>query len=98
MAAYFLAIMDVTDAEGFQQYAAAAMPSFEGVNFEILAIVDDPAPIEGELPASHFALIKFDSEEAAQAWYNSDSYAKAKPIRLNATANGFATILKGFSA
>ena len=95
MAAYFLAVMDVTDHDGFQQYAEAAMPSFAGVDFEILAIADDPEEIEGKLPASHFALIKFESEEAAKAWYNSDSYAKAKPIRLNATANGFATILKG---
>lgn len=97
MAAYFLAVMDVTDPDGFQQYAAAAMPSFEGVNFEILAIADDPEPLEGKLPASHFAIIKFEDEEAAHAWYNSPSYAKAKPIRLNATTNGFAAILPGFS-
>lgn len=93
MAAYFLAVMDVTDPEGFQQYAEAAMPSFEGVTFEVLSVADDPEVIEGKLPASHFALIKFDNEEAAKAWYNSDAYAKAKPLRLNSTANGFCTIL-----
>ena len=96
MAAYFLAVMDVTDEAGFQQYAAAAMPSFEGVNFEILSIADGPEVLEGTLPAQHIALIKFDDEAALKAWYESDSYKKAKPIRLNATKNGFATILNSF--
>lgn len=94
MAAYFLAVMDVTDQEGFQRYAEAAMPSFAGVNFEILSIADDPEVLEGDLPAKHFALIKFEDEAALKAWYGSESYAKAKPIRLGATTNGFATILK----
>lgn len=95
MAAYFLAAMDVTDPAGFQLYAEAAMPTFEGVNFEILSIADNPEVLEGTLPAQHFALIRFDDEAALKAWYDSEGYKKAKPIRLNATANGFATILNG---
>lgn len=94
MAAYFLAVMDIVDQTGFQQYAEAAMPSFEGVNFEILSIADDPEVLEGELPAKHIALIKFDDEAALKAWYESDSYRKAKPFRINSTTNSFATILK----
>ena len=94
MAAYFLAAMDIINPEGFGQYAEAAMPSFAGLNFEILSIADDPEVLEGKLPASHIALIKFNDEDALKAWYESDSYKRAKPLRLNSTTNGFATILK----
>lgn len=96
MAAYILFAMDVTDEAGFQQYAEAAMPSFEGVNFEIISIMDNPEVLEGTLPAQHIALIKFDDEESLKAWYESDNYKKAKPLRINSTTNSFATILKSF--
>ncbi len=47
--------------------------------------------VEGEAPGPQTVIIKFESTEAAKAWYNSDEYQAVVGKRLAAT-EGYAVI------
>jgi uncharacterized protein (DUF1330 family) len=42
-------------------------------------------------------VLKFESEQAALAWYNDPDYAPVKKIRLDSSANGTLVLAKEFS-
>ena len=77
-------------------YTNAAMPTMAGQGVSVLAV--DPAPqvLEGEWHGNQTVVLEFDTVEAAPwAWYDSEGYGKAKPLR-QAAAETNAVIVAGF--
>jgi uncharacterized protein (DUF1330 family) len=84
----------ITDEAAMSEYGRAAFPSLMSCGARVLAVDASPEVLEGEWHGSQTVLLEFDSVEAAQAWYDSQEYGKAKPLR-QAAAETNAAILHG---
>ena len=91
MAAYFIAQYVVNDPKLYREYQAAAAPTIHARGGEIVAFDVAAQTIEGTPPGPQTVIVKFESAEAAKAWYQSPEYQAAVGKRLAAT-NGFAVI------
>jgi len=91
MAAYFIAQYVVKDAKLYREYQAAAAPTIQASGGEVVAFDVAAETIEGTPPGPHTVIVKFESTEAARAWYKSSAYQAAVGKRLAAT-HGFAVI------
>jgi uncharacterized protein (DUF1330 family) len=85
----------ITDEAGMNEYGRAAFPSLLSCGARVLAVDTSPEVLEGDWHGTQTVLLEFDSPEAARAWYESQEYGKAKPIR-HASATTNAAILHGF--
>jgi uncharacterized protein (DUF1330 family) len=91
MAAYFIAQYVVTDPKVYREYQVAAGPTIQGSGGEVVAFDVAAETIEGAPPGPHTVIVKFESTEAAKAWYGSAGYQAVVGKRLAAT-RGFAVI------
>jgi uncharacterized protein (DUF1330 family) len=91
MAAYFIAQYVVNDPKLYREYQAGAAPTIQAAGGEVVAFDVAAETIEGTPPGPHTVIVKFESTEAAKAWYESPEYRAALPKRLAAT-EGFAII------
>jgi len=91
MAAYFIAQYVVKDSKLYREYQVAAGRTVQECGGEVVAFDVAAETIEGTPPGPHTVILKFDSTEAAKAWYKSPGYQAAVGKRLAAT-NGFAVI------
>ena len=91
MAAYFIAQYVVNDPGLYAEYQAGAGPTIQASGAEVLSFDVAAETIEGTAPGPQTVIIKFESTEAAKAWYNSDAYQAAVGKRLAAT-EGYAVI------
>jgi uncharacterized protein (DUF1330 family) len=91
MAAYFIAQYVVTDPKLYREYQVAAARTIQESGGEVVAFDVAAETIEGIPPGPHTVVLKFDSGEAAKAWYGSPAYQAVVGKRLAAT-NGFAVI------
>jgi uncharacterized protein (DUF1330 family) len=91
MAAYFIAQYVVNDPKLYREYQAAAGPTIQAAGGELVAFDAAAETIEGTPPGPHTVVLKFESTEAAKAWYESPAYQAAVGKRLAAT-KGFAVI------
>lgn len=91
MAAYFIAQYVVNDPKLYREYQAAAAPTIHACGGEVVAFDVAAQTVEGTPPGPHTVIVKFESAEAAKAWYQSPAYQAAVGKRLAAT-NGFAVI------
>ena len=96
MAAYFIAQYVVNDRTLYREYQAAAGPSIQAAGGEIVAFDVAAETIEGDPPGPTTVIVKFESTEAARAWYDSPGYQAAVGKRLAATA-GFAVIAQSMN-
>jgi uncharacterized protein (DUF1330 family) len=80
MTAYMVAEMDVTDAEAYEAYKAAAGELITRYGGRYLSRGGPSAVLEGEAP-KRVVIVVFDSIEAAQRWYRSDDYQAARRLR-----------------
>ncbi len=95
MATYLVVNYRITDGEGMAKYREAVIPQLIEAGCEFLVINDDAEVIEGS-PAPTVIVLKFESVEAAKAWYNSPEYQAIKPLRLNATTDSWIALSEGF--
>lgn len=93
--AYMIFTEDIHDAEKMNEYSAKAVPTLFASGAKVLAVSPSPEVLEGEWHGPQTVVLEFESAEAAKAWYESDAYAAAKPMRLEA-ANCNAVIVPGF--
>jgi uncharacterized protein (DUF1330 family) len=93
---YVLLTEAIHDPEGMKAYAKASGASLAEHKPSVLAVDDGYEVLEGEWPG-RTVLLEFESVEAARAWYTSDAYQAAKPLR-QAAADCNAVILSGFEA
>jgi uncharacterized protein (DUF1330 family) len=96
MAAYFIAQYVVTDSQLYREYQAAGARTVQACGGEVVAFDVATEAIEGTPPGPHTVVLKFDSPEAARAWYASPGYQAAVGKRL-ASTTGFAVIARSMN-
>ena len=94
MSAYFVFHNRVDDARKNREYTSLAGETLTPYHGEILVFADHSEVIEGATPLPRTVVIRFESREAAMAWYNSPAYQKVRPLRLEAT-EGYAVLVEG---
>ena len=96
MAAYFVAQYVVKDPKLYREYQAAAAKTIAASGGEVVAFDVAAETMEGAPPGPQTVIVKFESREAAKAWYQSPEYQAALPKRLAAT-EGYAILSKSMN-
>ena len=95
MPAYFVFRNRITDNEALQAYIPKAVETMGPYGAE-LVVLDEKSEIkEGSSDLGRTVILKFESRERAEAWYNSPEYQKVLPERLGAS-EGYALLVDGF--
>ena len=92
--AYIIFKEQIHDAEAMATYSEAAMKAIGGGPVP-LAVDQAHEVLEGEWAATQTVMLEFESAEAAKAWYESDAYQAAVPLR-QAAADTDVVIINGF--
>jgi|SRR5947209_13173138 len=88
MSAYVIALIKVTDPDGYEAYKEMAPPSIAQYGGRYIARAGRSEVFEGAPEAERFVLLEFDTFERAQEWWNSPEYEAAKSLRQRcATSN-----------
>ena len=95
MAAYFVFHNRIHNAEKMQEYVSKALETLAPYHPEMLVFDENSQVIEGNTNLPRTIVVKFDSRDAAMAWYNSPAYQEVLPLRLAAT-EGFSVLVDGF--
>jgi uncharacterized protein (DUF1330 family) len=94
MPAYLLAEIEITNPEGYAEYARIVPATVEKFGGKFLVRGGKAHPLEGDWPARRRVVIEFPSIEQAKAWYASPEYAKPLAMR-KAASNGRLIFLEG---
>ncbi len=89
MAAYLVALVDVTDADAYQEYATRAGAAVKKNDLKFLARGGRTVSLEGPPPPGRVVILPFENMEAAQAYYDSPEYQEAKTFREGAAKAQF---------
>ena len=89
MAAYLVALIDVTDPDAYQEYATRAGAAAKKRGIKPLARGGRTVSLEGAAPPGRVVIIPFDNMAAAQAYYDSPDYQEAKSFREGAAKAQF---------
>ena len=73
---YVILTEKITDPEGMKAYGRAASAAMGNVT--ILAVDPKPEVLEGEWHGHQTVVLEFDCVEDARAWYDSETYTKAR--------------------
>jgi len=95
MSVYFIASYDIQNPAGYGNYVPGVIPLLQKHGAEVLVADYEAKTIEGS-PSRVNVVLRFESEEAAMAWYNDPDYAPVRQIRFDATDNGNAVLAQGF--
>ncbi|MEK1854986.1 MAG: DUF1330 domain-containing protein [Phyllobacterium sp.] len=90
---YWIAHVDVRDAERYKDYVATAKPAFEKYGANFLARGGTHHILEGQGRGRN-VVIEFPSVQAALDCYNSPEYQAAKAIRIT-VADGEILVVEG---
>ena len=94
MAVYVISQSTVEDRDKLNQYAAAAAPTIPAHGGKVIAYDDAPTVVEGSIDRPRTVMLRFESQEAFQQWYDSPEYQEALPLRLE-SAPGSLIIVNG---
>ena len=89
MSAYIVVHNVVIDPAQMQQYIPQAVGTLTAHGAEGATV------LEGNPPFPRTIILKFVSQAAAKAWYQSPEYQKILPLRLQGT-QGYAVLVDGF--
>jgi len=81
--AYVIAEVEVTDALGFQAYAAKVPDTLKPYNARIV-VRGKPESKEGAAPQGSIVMVAFDSLADAEKWYSTPPYSELIPERQKA--------------
>lgn len=81
MAGYYIAQIDVTNPERYEEYKRLASAAIAAHDGEYVVRGGAQTPLEGQAPRSRVVILRFENVEAAENWFNSAEYAPAKQIR-----------------
>lgn len=95
MSAYIIVSYDIVDPEGYEGYVPGVVPLLAKHGAEVLVAEYDARALEGD-KRSAYVVLRFESEEAALAWYNDPAYEPVKKIRLGSSDNGNLVLAKQF--
>ena len=96
MPAYFVAELDVTNAEGMAEYRAAVPGTLAQYGGRFVTRGGATELLEGAPEPKRIVILEFTDTAAAKRWYNSPEYQKILPLRL-ASSTGRAFIAEGMS-
>ncbi len=88
MPAYLIANVDVTDSEGYEEYARRVPETIHAYGGSYLVRGGTPESLEGST-SERVVILEFETREALLSWYHSPEYSAIKGIRL---ANSQATV------
>jgi uncharacterized protein (DUF1330 family) len=94
MAAYVIAYLEVTDADAFQVYRKAAVPTFGPYGGKAVVVDGRFEVLEGMTQPKSIVVVEFESMEQARRWYASPEYARIIPMRQRA-ANASLILVEG---
>jgi len=81
MSAYVILDIDVTDPEGYQEYAKLAPPTVALYGGRYLARGGLNETLEGDWHAKRLVILEFKNVDHAKTWLNSPEYAPARRLR-----------------
>jgi len=81
MAGYVIAIVDVTNAEGYQAYSKQVPATIAKYGGRYLVRGGKTDVREGEWPGARTVILEFPSLARALEWYDSPEYKPLRPIR-----------------
>lgn len=93
--AYVIITEAIHDPETMAEYSKASAPSLAEHGAKVLSVDTRPRILEGSWHGDRTVMLEFESVEAARAWYDSEDYQAALPIRQAAAASN-AVVLSGF--
>ena len=96
MAAYFIAQYVVNDPKLYREYQGGAGATIRDAGGEVVAFDVAAETVEGTPPGPQTVIVKFESTEAAKAWYQSPEYQAVVGKRLAAT-RGFAILAQSMN-
>ncbi len=94
MAVYVIAHVCVRDPARFREYQRAAMPTISAAGGRVLA-AGRAVKLEGQPMPNHNVIIEFPTQEMAEAWYSSEGYEAAIPVRRESSADGAIGVVAG---
>jgi len=92
---YLILTEEIRDRAGMDAYGVASFPSIREFGARVLVAAENIDVVEGEWHGHRTVVVEFDSVEHARAWYTSESYQAALPLRL-AASNCNGVIVPGF--
>jgi uncharacterized protein (DUF1330 family) len=95
LSAYLVFNYSITNPEGYEAYPAAAFPSIATSGAEVLVADYESEAKEGS-PGKVTVVLRFESRDAATAWYESDEYQAVKHLRTD-NAEGQMVLCNGFT-
>jgi len=95
MSAYVLVSYDIDDPASYETYVPGVVPLLMKHGAEILVADFDVKAMEGE-KKSVYVVLRFPSEEAANAWYNDPDYAPVMKVRLDSCSNANMVLAQPF--
>ncbi len=81
MSAYVIVDIDVTNPEGYQEYAELAPATVILYRGRYLARGGPNETLEGDWHAKRLVILEFENVDKAKAWVNSPEYAPARKLR-----------------
>jgi uncharacterized protein (DUF1330 family) len=97
MSYYFIAQIRINDQTEYQKYIDGSVEVFKKYNGKYLAVDNEPVPLEGDWNYTRIVLIRFDSRDDFDAWYESDEYQKFLQHRLK-SADCDTILVKGIQS
>ena len=96
MAVYFIADIEVTDPEVFEEYRKKAAPIIEKYGGRYLVRGGEPEAVEGDWNPSRIVVLEFPSEEHLKTFATAPDYEPVAAIR-HRSANTNAIMVQGYS-
>jgi uncharacterized protein (DUF1330 family) len=84
MSYFFIANIKIKDEKEYQKYIDSSDDVFRKYKGEYLSVDNNPLILEGNWNYTRTVLIKFDSLDDFNEWYNSSDYKYILKYRLNA--------------
>jgi uncharacterized protein (DUF1330 family) len=85
----------IHDPSGMHAYGRSSTAPLVEYGGTVLVVDEKPELLEGQWHGTRTVIVEFESVEKARAWYESDGYQQALPLR-QAAADCNVVILSGF--
>jgi len=97
MPAYVIAEVEITNPDGYKEYATMVPATIEQYGGRFVVRGGKTHVLEGEWPERRRVVIEFPSVEAARKWWDSPEYEKPTAMR-RANSKGRLILMDGASA
>ena len=92
---YIIFTEAIHDRDGMNEYGRASGPTVAEHGATVLAVDERFEVLEGEWHGERTVVLEFESVDAARAWYTSETYQAAIPLR-QAACDSNAVLISGF--